>query len=335
MPKPKRKNELQDPPFCVQVELVEGCNLRCTFCGLNGIRGKENNFKFMTVKTAVKVSKQLEIHKWNSRLEFAMHGEPTLNSHIVPIVRTFRRARPNASMMITTNGAGFLKDVGLIDELLRYANVIAMDDYANVNIVDRVLSRYSGNHRVEYYPDNKDANPHTRRGKSERLLVVVRDISEETKGTHSTLNNHAGAGAPPNRKADGKRCAKPFREMSIRWDGSVAVCCNDWRGYYGCGNLLDQDLGDIWNGPEFRAARRKLYHGQRDFGPCNGCDALSYRPGLLPDHKGQLELVEPTAEDLNTIETVLARKPYTKPVLRTWELEKAPQGFKKIQKKTP
>lgn len=32
------------------------------------------------------------------------------------------------------------------------------------------------------------------------------------------------------RSMNGKRCAMPFREMAIRWDGSVALCCDDWRG---------------------------------------------------------------------------------------------------------
>ena len=35
-----------DAPFCVQVELSEGCNLFCQFCGLRGIRqGPMKNVK--------------------------------------------------------------------------------------------------------------------------------------------------------------------------------------------------------------------------------------------------------------------------------------------------
>jgi len=42
----------QDAPFAVQIEPTEGCNLRCPFCGLNGMRGKDNDFKSMSVETA-------------------------------------------------------------------------------------------------------------------------------------------------------------------------------------------------------------------------------------------------------------------------------------------
>ena len=39
----------QQAPFCIKMEFTEGCNLRCNFCGLQGIRAPgEKNYKFMT-----------------------------------------------------------------------------------------------------------------------------------------------------------------------------------------------------------------------------------------------------------------------------------------------
>jgi len=81
----------QGNPYCIQVELSEGCNLRCSFCGLNGIRGKENNYKFMTLETAERVASDMKEYGWNSRVEFAMHGEPTMNPHFVEIIAIFRK----------------------------------------------------------------------------------------------------------------------------------------------------------------------------------------------------------------------------------------------------
>lgn len=314
----------QAAPFCVQIELAEGCNLRCTYCGLNGIRGKkDNDFKFMKKKTAKKLAKQIKENKWNARLEFAMHGEPSLNPNRNEILRIFRETLPKSHMMMTSNGGGFLKNTTeQIDECLKYLNVLALDNYEYVKIVPKILENYEGEHQVRHYPEDNKANPHTRKKLNERLFVIVKDISSATSGTHSTLNNHAGCGSPKNDKADGKRCAKPFREISVRYDGSIAICCNDWRGYYKCGNILETNIGDIWQGKEFSAARKKLYNGMRDFGPCEGCDALSYRPGLLPDQRGKLELPKPNEKDLNIIDKCISGKPYTKPVLRTWEITK-------------
>ena len=51
----------QTPPYSIQIELVEGCNLRCSFCGLQGIReeGSDKRFKFMKVSDAVNIAKQI------------------------------------------------------------------------------------------------------------------------------------------------------------------------------------------------------------------------------------------------------------------------------------
>ena len=323
---PPLNNERQAPPFCLQVELTEGCNLRCEFCGLNGIRGKENNFKFMTVATAERIVDLLKLDRWFPRVEFAMHGEPSLNPRMLDIVKLFRGHLPGRfHLMMTSNGAGFIKDpTTIVDTALESLNVLALDWYEGVQTVPKILERYAGRHSPIYYPKDQAGNPHTRRKQGRHDLVIVQDIAVATKGTHAALNNHAGCGAPKNANAVGKRCAKPFRELSIRWDGGVAVCCNDWRGEYKVGNVMESSLEELWNGAAMRAARRKLYHGQRDFGPCAGCDALSYRPGLLPDQKGVRQLPLPTPGDLQAIAKALSGPTYTLPVLRSWETIQTP-----------
>ena len=151
------------------------------------------------------------------------------------------------------------------------------------------------------------------------MVSFIQDISLADKGTHSLLNNHAGSGSPPNQNKQGKRCAKPFRELSVRWDGNVAICCNDWRGLYKCGNVVKDGLNAVWQSKAMGAARVKLYQGQRDFGPCNGCDAHSYRVGLLPDKYGKDSLPLPDSTTLADIDDALRGDPYTQPVLRPWE----------------
>jgi MoaA/NifB/PqqE/SkfB family radical SAM enzyme len=322
VPGGRREYERQEPPFALQVELTEGCNLRCQFCGLNGIRGKDNNLKFMTPGLALVLCGRLAESGWSPRVEFAMHGEPSLNPEWPAILAVFRKGLPGLHMMMTSNGAGFVRDpTASVDAALTCLNVLALDWYEGVALVPKILDRYGGAHPPSYYPDDDRANPHRRRGRGEHDFVIVRDISVATKGTHSVLNNHAGCGAPKNRAAAGRRCAQPFRELSVRWDGSVAICCNDWRGEYRCGDVTSMALEEIWQGPAFGAARRKLYHGMRDFGPCDGCDALSYRTGLLPDKMGKQTLPVPDAADESVICGALGRGPYTLPVLRPWELK--------------
>lgn len=325
----------QDAPFAVQIELAEGCNLRCPFCGLNGIRGKENNFKFMTPETLKSLITQIVKADWNPRLEFAMHGEPTMHPDYHKMIYIARTTAPKLQIMLTSNGGGLLKKPGasqnIVDLFESGLNVLALDDYDGIKIVDKIINSLSvdtafvaytevyGDIQIYDYPKEAKGNPHMRRKLREKVITVIKDISIAQKGTHSTLNNHAGAAAPKNDKQAGKRCAKPFRELSVRWDGSVAICCNDWRGVYKCGNVVKDGLLNVWHGAAMTAARNKLYHGQRDFGACDGCDAKSYRAGLLPDKLGKVKLPKPSPKDLEAIAVAAKGKSYTVPVLRPWE----------------
>jgi MoaA/NifB/PqqE/SkfB family radical SAM enzyme len=319
---------VQQPPFAVQVEPTEGCNLYCDFCGLQGIRTlHEKNFKFMTVETAWQIALGMQQAKWTARVEFAMHGEPTMNPQLVEIVRIFRSCLPRNQLMVTSNGGGLLAHTTERVRALFQAglNILALDDYDGVKIVPKIVERLLVSGVAEDYPlihypqDGLDKSPHHRWPASTQVIIAVQDITKAEEGSHSSLNNHCGAAMPLNNKAAGKRCAKPFRELSIRWDGSVAGCCNDWRGVYKIGNAVNVPVGKLWQASPFQAMRRKLYHGQRDFGACKGCDALSYRVGLLPDKLGQVKLALPTKEDDKWITKAVAGGPLAVPVARPWE----------------
>jgi MoaA/NifB/PqqE/SkfB family radical SAM enzyme len=331
--------EKQPPPYCIQLELTEGCNLACSFCGIanirkngaNGpddIRGKNSHpYKFLNWGAALVIAKAIkkaqQDHKWNPRIEMAMHGEPTMNPGYKDIVQVLRQHLPKTHLQMTTNGGGLLKgDLSQnINDLMEAGlNVLLLDNYEGIKICDRVRQTYTGPHPLFEYPLEKKANPHRRRKSTEHDIVVTQDILTASRGTHSMLNNHAGSAFPKNKRAENKRCAKVFREMSIRWDGNVAICCNDWPGHYRCGSALSCDsLEELWQSAPFLAARKKLYYGERDFGPCDGCDALSYRPGLLPDAKGKEKYDKSTEHDGEVIEHALSRGPFTLAVPRPWE----------------
>lgn len=314
----------QEPPFAVQIELSEGCNLRCAFCGVNGIRTAERTYKFMTLKTADAIARQMAEAGWNSRIEFAMHGEPTMNPQAANIVAIFREYLPKASMLMLSNGGGLVDNpVKKISDLF-YAglNTLGLDEYQNVKLVPKILDKvHAAGVAWDFYvyPDQPSGNPHARQSPSTRRLVHIRPIDLNDHGTHAALNNHAGSGAPKSNAAQGKPCAKPFRELSFRWDGSTAVCCNDWRGELATGSIHKEGLEGIWHGPVIDAARRRLIHGYRDFGPCAGCDALSYRTGLLPDKYGRETLPRPTRQTDAILERAAKSKPLTKPIKREWE----------------
>ena len=328
-----QSNYHQDPPNSIQIELTEGCNLACSFCGIQSIReneadGPENihgkasaPYRYLTIERARAICDRIKEAGWNPRLEFAMHGEPTMHPFFIDMIRLFRQELPKTSLMMTSNGGGLLRDTQKsVNQLMEAGlNVLFLDNYDRIKIVDKIKERYNGPYPVYEYPAERNANPHQRRKVTEHIIVVGMDLTLATSGTHAQVSNHAGNAFHLNHEQDGKRCAKPFREMSIRWDGNVAVCCNDWVGWYKCGNVVDTPMEEIWQGEAFHAARTKLYHGQRDFGPCNGCDNTTLRNGLLPDRMGRKALPEPTEETTLAIKEALKGGTYTKRVKKHFD----------------
>ena len=349
----RRKYRTQEPPFNVTLELTEGCNLRCSFCAVSGIQEKQGKgYRFMDKAVLTKVCEEVRDLGWNCRVGFAMRGEPTMHPDYVGMIAETHRLLPKAHITMLTNAGGLLRRPGpaanvraLFDAGLA---VLGLDNYDGVGLVPKVLEGVAGavshgrpnmeflktgqEYSIEdtkftfyHYPSDRDGNPHMRRPRGTKTLVCIRDIAaqdaEKKIGNHGKLFNYAGVGAPKNDKMKGKKCHHPFRQIAIRCDGTVAICCNDWRGEYVCGDVTKQSVAEIWQGPEFGAAREMLYHGKREMTPCKGCDHRSYRVGLLPDALGQKTVRRPDEQTARDIKRAIAKGPLNKPVLRPWEIK--------------
>lgn len=348
----RRKYRTQEPPFNVTLELTEGCNLRCSFCAVAGIQEKQGKgYKFMEKSTLTKVLSEVAGLGWNCRVGFAMRGEPTMHPDYVGMIAETHRLLPKAHVTMLTNGGGLLRKPGpaanikaLFDAGLA---VLGLDNYEGVNYVPKALESVfesavtsvpakndglkSGSmYHIDdttftfyHYPQDLEGNPHKRRPRGSKTLVCIRDIAaqdaEEKKGNHGKLFNYAGVGAPKNDKMQGKRCHHPFRQLAVRQDGMVTICCNDWRGEYVVGDLLKQSVEEVWQSDAFGAAREMLYHGRREMAPCEGCDHRSYRVGLLPDALGQGTVRKPDAQTAADVAKAVSAGPLNEVFLRPWE----------------
>lgn len=321
-----------DPPFVVHLDAVEGCDLACNFCGINSIRdngvtgpdsphGKNSApYRFADVATVEHVARQAAELGWNPRWEFALHGEPTMHKNLPGLIAAVRKHHPKGYTVITSNGAGLIKDAApkvraLFDAGL---NTLALDDYKHAGgrvdkIVAQLSDTYLQTNRISMwqYPAQPEGNIHRRH--HGRMISVVHDISDNSTGNHQ-LTNQGGSAFATGMTAVPQRCAKPFREFNVRWNGAVALCCEDWKGQHKIGNVNDTPLNDLWWHPRFEAARRRLYTGNRDFGlaaPCTNCDVKSKRIGLLPDKLGKSAMLPEDDESKKHIRAALAGKVFS------------------------
>lgn len=317
------------PPNCIQIEPTEGCSLACWFCALQVLRdngadrdtqtnGKASApYKFMTLETAERIAGEVARAGWNSRFMFAMHGEPTMHPHLVELVATFRKHNPKNSITVTTNGSGLVKDAVQRIEALFAAgvNALVFDDYAHADFVPRIRESFPLLSVPVYeYPRDKAKVNHNEAFYGKHV-IVLECITHGNVQTHSITNQGGNSGTKKEKVA--RRCAKPFRELSFRWDGNVALCCDDWPGVYKIGSIHDMPLEDLWHHPFFDAARRRLYQKDRNFGPCRGCNVKTPRDGLLPDKLGKDTMPAPTDATNDLIVTALEGDPFTPRVKRT------------------
>lgn len=282
-------------PWTYQVELVEGCNRICHFCGINSIRSAPGNYRYMTEATLGQVAAQIADYTPDTKVSFAMHGEPLQHPRADAMLALARGLLPRAQFTLVTNGRVMMGrmqarlervfavgvDMVMLDTYYPerddlHREVATLQDMTVVHFYDEPekmqrLSPYQNHHR-----------------KLQRLLIVVDDLAARAgESVQRKIHNHAGGNptAPTVAAPLAKTCTKPFRELTIEWDGTVNLCCEDWLRRYVLGNVHQQTIPQMWGGPEIEAARAMLQNKRRDFAGCAVCDAdAGMRAGLLPKY---------------------------------------------------
>ena len=219
----------------------------------------------------------------------------------------FRKALPNAVLSMMTNGYGIANNFedeseNIHERVAGYMhsglNDLIVDYYSKDGDAAKIEKAMNEVIRQGFWPELNIE--HLEKGlplygnSSKKFRILFNPPIQNEGAINRHLCNHCGAAAPLDYSYAGKRCARPFRELSFRYDGSVALCCNDFRGEYPIGNINLVGIDELWYNKRFEAARILLYAGERIFKPCLGCNALSHRVGLLPDRMGKESMQKPT-----------------------------------------
>ncbi|QOP45837.1 radical SAM/SPASM domain-containing protein [Sulfurimonas paralvinellae] len=127
-----------------------------------------------------------------------------------------------------------------VEEFIEWCKEIDVDSF---NIIDPcVRTVEQGN---KYLPTNKDHwiyDPEKfKKGKLQRKIVPQND------------------------------CPWIYYSMTIMSNGDVVPCCHDACGKEVMGNLIEQDLEEIWNGEKYQNFRNKIHTNQKDIEICRLC----------------------------------------------------------------
>lgn len=327
-------------PFAINIDPANACNFRCTFCPTGdleilrsvgrpkGAMGLELFHKIIAdlarmVSQAGQRVIKLNLHK---------DGEPLINKKLPEMIACAKSANIAESVETTTNGA--LLDEGRAEALIRSgldAIRISVEHVTDAGYkqVTRTYADYDMIRRNVAFLFRRK----TELGSHLHVHCKMVDASFSEEEKKKFFDDFSGIcdsihidtlmgwsmsgekdwmlGSAPATGAyglskihDRQVCSEPFTKMAINFDGTVSVCCVDWSHSTVVGDLRQQSLSEIWNGPALLAFRRMHLSGRRHEN--KACADCHYMKGLpecsLIDDDAERLLKGTFAERLETIE---------------------------------
>ncbi len=238
----------------IEIETINRCNGICSFCPINAkIDPREK--RIMSQELFEKIIDELAELNYSGRIALFSNNEPMLDNRIINLYKYCRSKLPNAWLFMFTNGT--LLSLEKCKELLPLLDELIIDNY------NQELKLISNSKKVvQYCEENEKLR--------EKVTVVLRKPNEilSTRG-----------GDAPNRNDmisyGDATCVLPFKQMIVRPDGKVSLCCNDPLGRETLGDLTKESLIDVWYGERFRQVREALYVGRNKWKHCIYCDVFS------------------------------------------------------------
>lgn len=237
----------------VELETVNRCNGKCTFCPVSA--GKDSRIRAeMSDSVFFRIINQLEEISYSGRLAIFSNNEPFLDKKIMERLKYARKKLPSSWMYLFTNGT-----------LLTFDDVLEMVDILDELVIDNYrqdLSLINISREIENY---SKTHPEI----ADKITIFLRKPDE-------ILTSRAG-NAPNRKKIDSypnAKCMLPYRQLIIRPDGKVSLCCNDALGEKTMGDLSKENILDVWYGEKFNKVRELLYYGRKNIDMCKACDTF-------------------------------------------------------------
>lgn len=238
----------------VEIETINRCNGVCDFCPVS----KKNDlreFVVMNRKLFENIIWQLAEINYDGRLALFSNNEPFLDDDIIDKHRYARKYLPSARMFLFTNGT--LLTLKKFKEIIGYLDELIIDNYQeNLKLIKpcEIISEY-----CEQHPELK-----------KKVTIVLRK-------PHEILSTRGGDA--PNRKKKvsyaNERCVLPFKQLIIRPDGKISLCCNDPYGKNTLGDLTKESIVEVWNNDRFKMVRKCIYEGRGHWKHCEFCDTFN------------------------------------------------------------
>lgn len=238
----------------IEIETYNRCNGGCSFCPVS-VKNESRPEKLMDEKLFKKIIQNLQDMDYSGRIALFSNNEPMLDKRIIEFHKYTREHLPKAKMHLFTNGT--MLTVEKFIELIKYLDELVIDNYSQkLEMIPQVRKIF------EYCESHSEAR--------EKVAIVLRKQNEilTTRG-----------GDAPNRtemmEYPSDACLLLYRQMIVRPDGKVSLCCSDPLGRFTLGDLNIQTLEQVWYDETFTRIRKLVSGGRTNYEHCRNCDLFN------------------------------------------------------------
>ena len=223
----------------VGIETYPICNRRCPFCPVCEDKTPK---KIMSDQLFDKILNELKQLHFNGNVELCDYGEPLLDKRLASFARRIK-TELGSKILIATNGDLLTKE--------KFRELVSSGiDIITVSQHDKEPSAVLRNLFSEITI-------------AEKKHLIFQVINENIE----TLSNRGGS-----IKVDSMNpmyCA--LQKITIRADGKVSLCCDDYYNEVGLGDVNKSRLIDIWNDLGYRKLRNERKRGIFNLPICKKC----------------------------------------------------------------
>ena len=240
-------------PSWIELSIIDVCNRSCSFCPKSDPKIAPDTHQRMQMNLIHKLTEELKEIKYKGSVTLCGYGEPLLHKDINLICKKLSEA---SFVEVVTNGDPL--NAKKINEL--YIN--------NVNKL--LISMYDGEHQITKFKKmiKESGVPSD--------FVILRDRWYDSKKDYGLkLTNRTGTINIGKQEKIGKykKCFYPSYQFLVDWNGDIFLCPQDWQRRMAMGNMMQENIFDIWTSKIMTKYRKNLLNGKRVDNPCTSCNA--------------------------------------------------------------
>ena len=240
-------------PSWIELSLIDTCNRTCSFCPKSNEQIAPNTHQKMERVLIEKLCSDLKKINFNGAFCLCGYGEPLLHKDHIFIINELAKI---GQVEIITNGDT------INDEKLR--------EIYSSSASRLLISLYDGSDQLKKFQKMIERN------KIPEDFVILRDRwYSDKKDFGVKLTNRVGTVSigKQDKIQINKKCYYTSYQLLIDWNGDVFLCPQDWQRRNTMGNMMQENIFNIWVGKIFTKYRKKLLNGNRKLNPCNSCNA--------------------------------------------------------------